>query len=159
MVGFVVLVAFLNGGLNIINKMVNVRAKQVLGMANGTLVNYLEGTLLALLFSMLLGERHLMELSYLAQIPWYYYLGGFFGLAAMILTIRGMERVPVAVSAIVILAGQLLAGFMMDAASGRVGVRELAGLCLVGTGVWWAGKGKEAKGEAPTSPPSSASPP
>lgn len=121
MIGFVVLVAFLNGGLNIVNKMVNVRAKQSLGMANGTLVNYLEGTFLALLFSMLLGERHLAELSYLMQIPWYYYLGGFFGLAAMILTIRGMERVPVAVSAIVILAGQLLAGFVMDAAAGRVG--------------------------------------
>lgn len=147
MVGFAVLVAFFNGGLNIINKMVNVRAKQALGMANGTLVNYLEGTLLALLLSMLLGERHLTELSYLAQIPWYYYLGGFFGLAAMILTIRGMERVPVAVSAIVILAGQLLAGFVMDAAAGRVGLRELAGLCMVGVGVWWAGKGKSVETE------------
>lgn len=155
MVGFVVLVAFLNGGLNIINKMVNVRAKQVLGMANGTLVNYLEGTILALLFSLLLGERHLADVSYLTQIPWYYYLGGFFGLAAMILTIRGMEKVPVAISAIVILAGQLMAGFVMDAAAGRVGIRELAGLCLVGIGVWWAGKEKE----APTAPPSSASPP
>lgn len=142
MVGFAVLVAFFNGGLNIINKMVNVRAKQVLGMANGTLVNYLEGTLLALFLSMLLGERHLASFSYLAQIPWYYYLGGFFGLAAMILTIRGMEKVPVAVSAIVILAGQLLAGFVMDAAAGRVGLRALAGLCMVGVGVWWAGKGK-----------------
>lgn len=142
MVGFVVLAAFLNGCLNIVNKMVNVRAKQALGMANGTLVNYLEGTLLALALSMLLGERHLMELSYLSQIPWYYYLGGFFGLAAMILTIWGMEKVPVAVSAIVILAGQLLAGFFMDAAAGRVGLRELIGLCMVGTGVWWAGKGK-----------------
>ena len=142
MVGFVVLVAFLNGGLNIVNKMVNVRAKQVLGMANGTLVNYLEGTLLALLLSMLLGERHLVEFAYLAQIPWYYYLGGFFGLAAMILTIRGMEKVPVAVSAIVILAGQLLAGFVMDAAAGRVGLRELVGLCMVGVGVWWAGRGR-----------------
>ena len=47
MIPFVILVAFLNGGLNIINKMVNVRAKQVLGMANGTLINYLEGTALA----------------------------------------------------------------------------------------------------------------
>jgi len=146
---FVVLVAFLNGALNIINKMVNVKAKQVLGMANGTLVNYLEGTLLALAFSLLLGERHLAEPSYLAGIPWYYYLGGFFGLAAMILTIRGMERVPVAVSAIVILAGQLLAGFVMDAAAGRVGLRELLGLCLVGAGVWWAGAGKPREKDPP----------
>lgn len=145
MVGFAVLIAFLNGGLNIVNKLVNVRAKEALGMVNGTLVNYLEGTLLALAFSILLGERHLAEPSYLAQIPWFYYLGGFFGLAAMILTIRGMEKASVAVSAIVILAGQLLAGFLMDAAAGRVGFRELVGLCMVGVGVWWAGRGKAEK--------------
>ena len=137
MIPFVILVAFLNGGLNIINKMVNVRAKQVLGMANGTLINYLEGTALAFALSLLLGERHLVQPVYLGQIPLVYYLGGLFGLIAMILTIKGMERVPVAVSAVVVLAGQLLAGFVMDALSGRVGLKELAGLCLVGAGVWW----------------------
>ncbi len=134
---FLVVVALLNGAVNIINKMVNVRAKQVLGMANGTLINYIEGTLIALVLSLMLGERHLLQLDYLSGIPFLYYLGGLFGLAAMILTIKGMERVPVAVSAVVVLAGQLLAGFVMDALAGRVGLKELAGLCLVGAGVWW----------------------
>ena len=134
---FLVVVALLNGAVNIINKMVNVVAKQVLGMANGTLINYIEGTLIALVLSLMLGERHLLQLDYLSGIPFLYYLGGLFGLAAMILTIKGMERVPVAVSAVVVLAGQLLAGFVMDALSGRVGLKELAGLCLVGAGVWW----------------------
>ena len=134
---FLVVVALLNGAVNIINKMVNVRAKQVLGMANGTHINYIEGTLIALVLSLMLGERHLLQLDYLSGIPFLYYLGGLFGLAAMILTIKGMERVPVAVSAVVVLAGQLLAGFVMDALSGRVGLKELAGLCLVGAGVWW----------------------
>ena len=134
---FLVVVALLNGAVNIINKMVNVRAKQVLGMANGTLINYIEGTLIALVLSLMLGERYLLQLDYLSGIPVLYYLGGLFGLAAMILTIKGMERVPVAVSAVVVLAGQLLAGFVMDALSGRVGLKELAGLCLVGAGVWW----------------------
>ena len=134
---FLVVVALLNGAVNIINKMVNVRAKQVLGMANGTLINYIEGTLIALVLSLMLGERYLLQLDYLSGIPFLYYLGGLFGLAAMILTIKGMERVPVAVSAVVVLAGQLLAGFVMDALAGRVGLKELAGLCLVGAGVWW----------------------
>ena len=102
---FVVTVAFLNGALNIINKMVNVRAKQVLGMANGTLINYLEGTVLALALALLAGDRHLAQPGYLGSIPFLYYLGGVFGLVAMVLTIRGMEKVPVAVSAVVILGG------------------------------------------------------
>ena len=132
-----VTVALLNGAVNIINKMVNVVAKQSLGMANGTLINYLEGTLIALVLALGLGDRHLVDPGYLGSIPLVYYLGGFFGLVAMVLTIKGMERVPVAVSAGVVLAGQLLAGFVMDALSGRVGLKELAGLCLVGAGVWW----------------------
>lgn len=106
------------------------------------IINYLEGTALAFALSLLLGERHLVQPVYLGQIPLVYYLGGLFGLIAMILTIKGMEKVPVAVSAIVVLAGQLLAGFVMDTLSGRVGLRELLGLCLVCAGVWWAGASK-----------------
>ena len=93
--------------------------------------------LLALALALLAGDRHLAQPGYLGSIPFLYYLGGVFGLVAMVLTIRGMEKVPLAVSAVVILGGQLLAGFLMDAAAGRVGLRELAGLCLVGAGVWW----------------------
>ena len=132
-----VTVALLNGAVNIINKMVNVVAKQSLGMANGTLINYLEGTFIALVLAFWMGDRHLVDPGLLGSIHPVYYLGGFFGLVAMVLTIKGMEKVPVAVSAVVILAGQLLAGFVMDAAAGRVGPKELAGLCLVGIGVWW----------------------
>lgn len=154
---FVITVAFLNGALNIINKMVNIRAKQALGMANGTLINYLEGTALALALALLMGDRNLADPAYLGAIPLPYYLGGVFGLAAMVLTIRGMEKVPVAVSAVVILCGQLLAGFLMDAAAGRVGLRELAGLCLVGAGVWWNNRrsqrdAKDAAGEGSAPP-------
>ena len=61
-----------------------------------------------------------------------------------VLTIRGMEKVPVAVSAVVILAGQLLAGFVMDTLAGRVGPKELLGLCLVGAGVWWNNRQSQA---------------
>ena len=133
----VITVAFLNGMLNIVNKLVNVRSKQALGMVNGNLVNYLEGTFIALAAVFLLGETHLLDGSYLGAIPPLYYLGGVLGLAAMVLTIRGMEGVPVAVSAVVILSGQLLAGFVMDALAGLAGPKDLAGLCLVGAGVWW----------------------
>ena len=149
MMALVFLVAFLNGALNIINKMVNLRAKQVLGMANGTLINYLEASALAFALSLLLGERHLIQPDYLGGIPPVYYLGGVFGLVALLLSIKGMEKVPVAVSAMVVLAGQLLAGFVMDAAAGRVGLRELLGLCLVYAGVWWAGAGKPRTEQAP----------
>ena len=128
----VVTVALLNGMLNIFNKMVNVRAKQALGMANGNLVNYLEGTVIALVLAIALGETHLLDFSYLSGIPFPYYLGG----------------VSVAVSAVVILSGQLLAGFVMDALAGMAGLRDLAGLCLVGLGVWWNNRRSRLDAEA-----------
>ena len=42
------LTAVANGFLNTINRMTNVKAKQCLGTTNGTLVNYIEATLLPL---------------------------------------------------------------------------------------------------------------
>ena len=141
-------VALFNGALNIFNKMVNVRAKQALGMASGNLVNYLEGTLIALAAAVLLGDRGLLDPAGLGQIPFLYYLGGVFGLLAMVLTIRGMEGVPVAVSAVVILSGQLLAGFVMDALAGLAGLRDLAGLVLVALGVLWNNRRSRLDAEA-----------
>ena len=37
-----------------------------------------------------------------------------------------------------------LAGFVMDTLAGRVGPKELLGLCLVGAGVWWNNRQSQA---------------
>ena len=45
---FYIIIAVALGGLNVFNKMVNVKASECLGNTNGTLINYIEATLISL---------------------------------------------------------------------------------------------------------------
>ena len=123
-----VLLAIFNGMLSVINKMVNVQAKKHLGMLNGTLINYLEGTLLSLLLLVLLGKSKELNSTVLGVIPPIYFIGGVAGLFAMIFAIRGMDNTEVILSTVLILIGQLGIGFVIDS----FGKKELTFLKLMG---------------------------
>lgn len=123
-----VLLAIFNGMLSVINKMVNVQAKRHLGMLNGTLINYLEGTLLSLLLVALLGKSNELNLTVLSAIPPIYFIGGVAGLISMIFAIRGMDKTEVILSTVLILIGQLGMGFVIDS----FGKKELTFLKLMG---------------------------
>ncbi len=109
-----VLLAIFNGMLSVINKMVNVQAKRHLGMLNGTLINYLEGTLLSLLLIVLLGKSNELNPTILSAIPPIYFIGGVAGLLAMLFAIKGMDNTEVILSTVLILIGQLGMGFVID---------------------------------------------
>lgn len=111
---FYLILSFFHGILNIINKMVNVEAKKSLGMTSGTLINYAEATILSLFFILCSGRLSFMQAQALHTPP-LYYLGGVFGLAAMIFIILGTERCPVVLSTTLILAGQLGISVVLDA--------------------------------------------
>lgn len=135
MILFLIL-AVANGVVNIINKMINLRAKQSLGTANGTLINYLEGTLLSLAVVLLAGNSRLTDLSYLKTVPPVYFFGGLFGLISMVLILIGMSKNQVSFSTVVVLVGQLGAGLLIDTiAAGRVAPLKIAGMVLVILGV------------------------
>lgn len=133
---FFVLLAAVNGFVNIINKMVNLQAKKSLGTINGTLINYIEGTVISLVIVILLGNSRLTDLSHWAAVPPIHLLGGVFGLAAMVLTVIVMERVRISYSTIILLAGQLGTGFLLDAiAAGKIVPLKLLGLIIVIAGI------------------------
>lgn len=123
-----VLLAIFNGMLSVINKMVNVQAKRHLGMLNGTLINYLEGTLLSLLLVILLGKSNELNPTRLSAIPPIYFIGGVAGLLSMIFAIRGMDKTKVILSTVLILIGQLGMGFVIDS----FGKKELTFLKFMG---------------------------
>lgn len=134
---FFVLLAAVNGFVTIINKMMNLEAKKSLGTINGTLINYLEATLISLVIVLALGNSHLSDLSHWATVPPVNLLGGVFGLIAMVLTVIAMERVHVSYSTIILLAAQLGTGFVLDAvAAGKVVPLKLIGLIIVIAGIF-----------------------
>lgn len=134
---FFVLLAAVNGFVTIINKMINLEAKKSLGTINGTLINYLEATLISLVIVLLLGDSRLADLSHWSAVPLVNLLGGVFGLVAMVLTVIAMERVRISYSTIILLAGQLGTGFILDAiAAGKVVPLKLLGLLIVIAGIF-----------------------
>ncbi len=126
-----VIISFFNGVLNIINKMVNVQAKKSLGMTSGTLINYAEATILTFLFILFSGRLSFVGTT-AAAVPPLYYLGGVFGLIAMIFLILGTERCPVVLSTTLMLAGQLGMSVLLDALFfQRFSLLRLAGIGLI----------------------------
>ena len=108
------LTAFLNGFCNSINKMMNVKAGQVFGTANGLLINYIEATFLALALVFLTGNGAEMSGSHIASVPLWVYLGGVCGLIAMALIVIGTLKTSVLLSSILSLVGNLGAALVLD---------------------------------------------
>ena len=109
----IVFIAFLYGCATVISKMINYRAAQELGTWNGSLVNYVVASILAL--ALLLFSPYLWsDLQACTKVPVYLYAGGTFGVIAFVLSIVTLRRMKVFQSTILLLAGQLLAGILFD---------------------------------------------
>ncbi|WP_411677230.1 DMT family transporter [Caproicibacter sp.] len=128
--------ALLNGIAATINKMVNLQAKKSLGTVNGTLINYLEGTVFSLILIFATGDLGPDPVSLLKAVPPLYLTGGFFGLFSMLLILNGMMNAKISFSTVVVLIGQLGTGFLIDSAvSGKIAPLKLAGLLLITFGI------------------------
>lgn len=126
--------AILNGILNTINKLVNFEAKRRLGTANGTLINYLEGTLISL--SIVLFSGNLTDSPRLEGISPLYFTGGIFGLISMLFILKGMVNTQMIYATALVLIGQLGAGFAIDSmTAGKVNSLKILGIVLVIAGV------------------------
>ncbi len=134
---FFAVLATVNGIINIVNKMINLQAKLRLGMANGTLINYLEASVISLLLIAFTGSTKLVDLSYIEGIPLIYFWGGVFGLFSMILILRGMAETEIIYSTVIVLIGQLGTGFLIDTVIARqINPLKILGILLVITGVF-----------------------
>lgn len=133
--------ALLHGFCNSINKMMNVKAGQVFGTANGALINYLEATFLSLALVFLTGNSGELSGSNFAQVPLWAYLGSVCGLVAMVLLIIGTQRTNVLLSSILTLVGNLGAALVLDYLFyGIFSWWKVAGIALVLLGTTWIEK-------------------
>ena len=90
--------AVANGFLNTVNKMVNVKAGECLGTANGALINYVEATILSLCLIFVTGNGAEMNFSHMAEVPPLFYLGSIYtgAMASTILALLGQLGMSVA---------------------------------------------------------------
>lgn len=144
------IVAFFNGFCNSINKMMNVKAGQVFGTANGALINYIEATFLSLALLFLTGKGVELSAENMARAPLWVYLGAVCGLLAMVLLIVGTLRTNVLLSSILTLVGNLGAAAVLDYLFyGIFSWYKIAGIALILLGTTWIEKtGQAAKQSA-----------
>ena len=135
------IVAFFNGFCNSINKMMNVKAGQVFGTANGALINYIEATFLSLALLFLTGRGAELSAENMARAPLWVYLGAVCGLLAMVLLIVGTLRTNVLLSSILTLVGNLGAAAVLDYLFyGIFSWYKIAGIALILLGTTWIEK-------------------
>lgn len=137
------LTSFLNGFLNSINRMTNVKAGQVFGTGNGALINYIEATFLSLALIFLTGNGTELAWGHVANVPLWVYLGSICGLAAQILQIIGTLRTHAMISTILTLVGNLGAATVLDYFFfGIFSWIKVLGIALVLLGTTWIERAK-----------------
>lgn len=132
-----IILAFFYGCATVVSKMINYRAAKVLGTWNGSLVNYVVASILALV--LLLFSPYLWsDLQACIKVPVYLYAGGTFGVIAFVLSIIALDQMKVFQSTILLLAGQLLAGILFDViVFQNFTWIKCAGILLVTAGIFW----------------------
>lgn len=138
------LTAIANGFLNTINRMTNVKAKQCLGTTNGTLINYIEATIIAFVLIFLTGNGAELQLSHIKEVPVLFYLGSVCGLVAMIFIVVGTPHTGAMLSTVLMLIGQLSTAAVLDYIFfGEFSPIKILGIFLIIAGIAWRDKLKE----------------
>lgn len=138
------LTAIANGFLNTFNRMTNVKAKQCLGTANGTLINYVQATIIAFVLVYLTGNGAELEWTHVKEVPIVFYLGAICGLAAMIFIVIGTPKTGAMLSSVLMLIGQLSISIVMDYIFfGAFSGIRIVGIFLIIVGIAWRDKLKE----------------
>ncbi|MBR4015739.1 MAG: DMT family transporter [Anaerotignum sp.] len=137
------LTAIANGFLNTINKMVNVKAGESLGTANGALINYIEASVIAFCLIFATGNGVELHFSHIKEAPILFYLGSVCGLIAMIFLIIGTSYSGAMLSTVLILIGQLGTAISLDYVFfGCLGIGRIVGILLIVAGIAWMEKQK-----------------
>ena len=137
--------AFLNGLLNSVNKMTNVKAGQCFGTAKGSLINYIEATFLSLALVFLTADASELSPAHIVSVPAWVYLGAVCGLLAMVLIIVGTLHTHVLISSIIALIGNLGMALVLDYVFyGLFSWQRVGGILLILLGITWIEKHKGA---------------
>ncbi|MEG2338372.1 MAG: DMT family transporter [Clostridium sp.] len=129
-------IAVLSGMVNIMNRMINLEAKKRLGLCNGTMLNYVEATILSLIIAVVFYGAPGLNTGHLSEIPPIYFIGGVLGLISMVLMMIGMSHVKVVYATVIALLGQLGAGVIVDSiVEGHFDIVKVLGVIFIVVGV------------------------
>lgn len=132
-----ILLAFFMGGINVYSKTVNFQATKHLGTSNGTLVNYVVASLLSLILLIGMEPGYASAKAFTAAPAWLY-LGGIFGVIALVINVISLRKINLFQSTTLLLAGQLAGSALLDAILfHNMSALKLIGVIIVTIGIVW----------------------
>lgn len=108
-----IILAFLLGCVNVLSKTINFRATKHLGTANGTLINYIVASIISFVLFVSIDKSYL-KLDNFYETPSFLFLGGVFGVIALILNVTSLNRMNLFQSTTILLIGQLTGSAILD---------------------------------------------
>ena len=132
---FFLVLSFLLGCLNVVNRTINFQATKHLGTNSGCLMNYIVASIASLCILLVYPDAKFTAQD-LTSAPIYLYFGGVFGVIAFFLNITSLNKLNLLQSGIVILIGQLIASFLLDLAFGYTfSFTKIVGILILIIGV------------------------
>ena len=132
---FFLVLSFLLGCLNVINRTINFQATKYLGTNSGCLMNYIVASIASFCILVVYPEAR-FTIQDFSSAPVYLYLGGVFGVIAFFLNITSLQKLNLFQSGIMILIGQLIASFLLDFMFGYTfSITKIIGILILTVGV------------------------
>ncbi|QZY56427.1 DMT family transporter [Crassaminicella profunda] len=108
-----IVLAFTTGFSIIFATILNGKLAQKIGVANGVMLNYLMGLLASVILCFMVRDN-IPSFQVFSSIPWYYFLGGFIGVAVVFLFNITVPQIPAVYIVILPFIGQILTSSVID---------------------------------------------
>ena len=138
-----VLIAFLGGASVSLSRQINGRLSLSTSALHSSWWNHVVGLVLLTLIALAFGG---LFTPGAADAPWWAYLGGTIGVVFIALSSWLVARIGAAQTALLIIAGQMISGVVLDLIRGAPGnpVARVAGVALILGGMWLSQSAKPA---------------
>ena len=131
---FYILVSILTGVIIVICRILNTRLSQEIGLMESSYFNYFTGTITSILVFLIMREKFIF--NSLATIPFYAYLGGFLGVAIVVLNSVVTPKMSAFYVTLLVFVAQLFTGIALDwLISGQFPLSKIIGGIVVVLGL------------------------
>ena len=131
-----VIATTLTGFTIVINRIINSRLAQRIGIFQSTLYNYITGLFVSVLFAVFSRETIALNGLEFGNVPFWAYLGGFIGVITIVLSSYLTPRISALYLTLLLFIGQLFTGIIIDYFnSGEFSWQKLIGGIFVLTGL------------------------
>lgn len=109
-----IFLAILAGVCIVVSRIINANLAGIIGIFQGTILNYIVGLIFSIVFLFFSCERTSISHLSLISVPWWAYLGGLIGVLVVVLSSYITPKISAFYLTILIFIAQLFVGMIID---------------------------------------------